>query len=155
MPKILFALICLTLSAPAFAGADLSKNAASYDGQYSFDLMNRPEIRAIVETTGGAKAVIEKFSTAHPGAVTNGRFLSFGGCMPHACNMDGFVAVIDLKTSAMLIVYSAKEFMSDKTVIVQDANDAWLEQNLSIASIPMNIANELMEFDRGITAANN
>jgi hypothetical protein len=54
----------------------------------------------------------------------------------------------------MLIVYSAKEFMSGKTVIVQDANDAWLEQNLSIASIPMNIANELMEFDRNITAAN-
>lgn len=155
MTKILFALISLTLSASAFAGADLTKNAASYDGQYSFDLMERPEIRSIVEQTGGAKAVIETFSTAHPGSVTNGRFLSFGGCMPHACNMDGFVAVIDLKTSAMLIVYSAKEFMSGKTVVVQDVNNAWLEQNLSIVSIPMNIANELMEFDRSVTAANN
>jgi hypothetical protein len=153
MIRILLLIVSAFVSIPAMA-ADLSKNAASYDGQYGFDLVNRPEIRSIVSQTGGALAVIDQFSTAHPGTVTNGRFLSFGGCMPHACNTDGYVAVIDLKTGAMSIVFSAKEFMSDKTVVIQQSNDAWLEQNLSISSIPMNIANELMEFARGIEAAN-
>lgn len=153
MFRILLLIVSAFVSHSALA-ADLSRSAASYDGQYAFDLVQRPEIRAIVAQTNGALDAINRFSTASQSSVTNGRFLTFDGCMPHSCNRGGYVAVIDLKTGAMLIVFSAREFMSDKTVVIQQSNDAWASQYLSIVSIPMNIANELMNFARGIEAAN-
>jgi hypothetical protein len=153
MFRTLLLIVSAFVSTSALA-ADLSKNAATYDGLYAHDLVQRPEIRSIMAQTGGALAVIDRYSTASPGSVTNGRFLTFDGCMPHSCNMDGYVAVIDLKTGAMSIVFSVKEFMSDKTVVIQQSNDAWVSQKLSIVSIPMNIANELMNFAAGIEAAN-